>query len=475
MMTGNEETAIVVGAGLAGICVSYYLSANNIPHIVLEKKDELGGIWSSLKWPGIRCDTEIINYSYSFKPFLSDHYLVPGQQISGYLKSVADEFGVTARTRFGTEVKKAEFSEKDNQWVVHTNNGTFRSRFLINANGYFTDKPYVPDFEGADSFKGEIKHLFDIDDRFPLAGRRVILVGSGASAISAVPAIRAAGAELTLLQRSPSYIFEQNNDAGLFIRLAQKLYGKGFKLPVKIVNYFLQLKYDLVFLLFRNFPWIGKLFFRLHWKGVVDDKTYKEHFRPAYGPWEQRIPVSIGLKDLLRKKEIRIVTGAIKCFSENGLVLDDGRTIETDLCILATGFNLCFFQFDMLVNGKPVDTRQINFYKSMMMGGIPNYFQPFGPPHTSFTRRIETISRLIVKIIQYMDKNHLDTVQIERKPVEQAPRITPNYIMRDISKLPAFYGSKELPSIDNLFFYHFRVGNYVFSPGKKEPLVKFAD
>ena len=460
-----EETVVIVGAGLAGICASYYLSKNDIPHLILEKSTKAGGIWSSLSWPGIRCDTEILNYSYSFNPFLSEHNVVPGNEISAYLKATADRFGITGKIHFDTRVTGAEFSTVTNSWTVQTSHGSFKSKFLINANGYFSDQPHVPEFSGSDIFKGDITHLFELGRDTDLKGKSIVLVGSGASAISAAPALASGSASLTILQRSPSYIFEDNNRPGLFVNMAQILYRAGFQLPVKVVNYFLQLKYDLVFVVFRKLPWIGKLFFRQHWRGTVDRETYNEHFCPHYNPWEQRIPVAIGLKRLIEDRKLDFVTGNIREFTETGVLLDDGRFVESDLCILATGFNLNFFRFAISIDGHPLETRGINFYKGMMMGGIPNYFQPFGPPHTSFTRRIETVSRHIVKIMSHMRKHQLDRVSIARQPVDKVPRITPSYIMRNLEALPAFYGTLELPSIDNPFFYHFKPSDYLFSGG----------
>ena len=466
-MHKTETTVIIVGAGLAGICASYYLSKNDIPHLILEKSSIAGGIWSSLSWPGIRCDTEILNYSYSFNPYLSDYSLVSGREISDYLKTTADDFGITGKTIFDTRVKSADFSTTEQKWNIQTSRGEFQAQFLLNANGYFSDKPHVPEFKGSDKFKGEITHLFGVTRKTVIKGKSIVLVGSGASAISTAPALADASLSLTLLQRSPSYIYEDSNSPGLFTNLAQALYRAGFKSPVKVVNLFLQWKSDLVFVVFRKIPWLGKLFFRYHWKDAVDHKTYDKHFCPRYNPWEQRIPVATGFKQLIREKKIHLETGHIEKFTADGVLLKNGRFIASNLCILATGFNLKFFRFDISIEGQSVDTPGINFYKGMMMGGIPNYFQPFGPPHTSFTRRVETISKHIVKIILHMRKQNLDTVSIVRKQVEKIPRITPNYIMRDLPALPAFYGTMELPSIDNLFFYRFRARDYIFSSGIK--------
>ena len=162
---------------------------------------------------------------------------------------------------------------------------------------------------------------------------------------------------------------------------------------------------------------------------------------------------------------MKMVTGIIKSFSAKGIILEDGRFIEAETCILATGYNLRLNKFDLFLNNEKIDTRGINFYKSMMMGGIPNYFQPFGTVHTSWTYRIEMVTKLILKIIMHMDRNKLKTVSIDRKFVPPRPKIIPNYIKRSLSELPAFYGTFELPSIDKWLFYSFRKKNYKFSGG----------
>ena len=468
-MSKTEREVIIVGAGLAGLAVSYYLARQDIPHLILEKSHRVGGIWSSMRWPGLRCDTEIQNYSYSFNPFISSQYLVSGETIEKYLYSTAKRFGMMERIRFDTRVERAQFCSRDARWTLMTNRGVFRTRFLVNANGYFDDRPYVPELVNRDAFAGEVEHLFDLHDVARLRNQRVLLVGSGASAISAAPAIAAAAESLTLLQRSPSYIYEQDNRIGLFADLAQRCYRKGYPMMLSVFNGLLQIKYDLLFVTFRVAPWVGRLFFRHHWRKSVSERTYVKHFTPSYNPWEQRIPVALGLRKLLETNAIDVVTGNIERFDRTGVRLTDGRRIEVDHCVFATGFNLKFFRFELAVDGRDVDTRRINFYKGMMMGGIPNYFQPFGPPHTSFTRRVETVSKLIVRILCHMHQRGLDTVSIPRRSIRQNPRITPGYIMRDLPRLPAFHGSLELPSIDNLLFYRFRPRCYRFGKIDERP------
>ena len=187
-MNHTEESVIIIGAGLAGICAARYLSNSGIRYRILEKSNRVGGIWSALNWPGIRCDTEILNYSYSFRPLMSKYNLVPGAEIADYLENTAKEQGITANIHFDTQVQSASFSTREHCWHLHTSQGVFSARFVINANGYFNDQPHVPEFLNQEKFSGEIKHLFDIDQQADFNGQSILLVGSGASAISTAPA-----------------------------------------------------------------------------------------------------------------------------------------------------------------------------------------------------------------------------------------------------------------------------------------------
>jgi monooxygenase len=463
MADAVEETDVaIVGAGLTGICVAWHLAQRGTPHLVLEKGDSAGGIWTAQRWPGIRCDTDIVKYAYSFAPFLSDRCLVPGAEISRYLQDTARSTGVAALTRFRTTVTGADFDTATARWTIRTDRGLFRARFLVNANGYFAEAPHVPDLPGRGAYRGEVIHLARLTEAADFLDRDVVLVGSGASAFTAAPALRTRCRSLTLLQRSPSYVFEEPNTVGPVVGLAQRLHRRGLAWPLTAVNWLLQLKDDLVFVLFRGAPWFGRAWFRRHWRDAVDGRTWAEHFRPSYGPWAQRIPVAIGLKSLLRSGGLRMVTGRIKTFTPGGVELEDGRTVAGEVFVLATGYDLQFFKFPVSVDGRPVDTDRINFFKGMMMGGIPNWFQPFGAQHTSFTRRVEVVTRLMLRILDHMAARGLRTVMVERRDVPYTLRITPNYVTRELGRLPAIYGSFELPSIDGLLRFGFRRRDYLF-------------
>ena len=203
---------IVIGAGITGIGAAYYLRKNGLSYVVLEANEDLGGIWHTQRWHGARCDSDFVKYSFSFRPHVSPQCLQSREEIHRYLRAVADEFEIFDRIRFGTRVLNAEFDSEDQCWRVHTNRGTFTSRFLINGNGYFSE-PYVPQFPGREQFAGEMIHTFQLDDRRTFEGKDVVLVGSGSTAICCAPELSRVSGSLTLLQRSPTYIYEIDNRA----------------------------------------------------------------------------------------------------------------------------------------------------------------------------------------------------------------------------------------------------------------------
>ena len=457
-----QTTAIVVGAGITGIGAAYYLRKNNIPYIVLEANDDVGGVWHTQRWHGARCDSDFVKYSYSFKPSVSPRCLEDREEIQRYLRTVAEEFGIAANIRFNTRVVSAAFDSRHQQWTVHTSQGTFTAQFLINGNGYFSE-PHVPEFRDADRFSGEIIHTFALDAKRTFTGKDVVLVGSGSTAVCCAPELARVSRSLTLLQRSPSYIYEIDNRPGVFMRFCQFLHGFGASLPVKVLRAYLQARDDAIFVGFRAFPRFARWFFRQHWSGTVNERALLEHFTPRYGPWEQRIPIAVGLKDAVRSGQVAIKTGEIDRFTPTSSTLRGGEQLKCDVCVLATGFELNFLKFGLQVDDEKVEMAGINFYKGIMIGGVPNYFQPVGVWHSAWTQRSETATRFAIRIMAHMNKHGFRTVSIDRKGVQYHPAITPNYIMRRLHAMPRLYGTYELPSVDNALCYRFEPRAFNFS------------
>src|SRR5258706_657483 len=226
---------IIIGAGITGIGAAYYLHANNISYTILEADDDLGGVWHTHRWHGARCDSDFSKYSYSFKPFLSAQCLQSAEQIHRYLRGVAQEFGILQNIRFNTRVIEAVFDLKEKHWLVHTNRGIFTAPFLFNGNGYFAD-PHIPVFPHVDRFKGEIIHTAHLDGSRCFTDKDVVLVGSGSTAVCCAPALSRVAKSLSLIQRSPSYIYEKNNKAGLVTVLCQEIHKIRITFSVKLLG-----------------------------------------------------------------------------------------------------------------------------------------------------------------------------------------------------------------------------------------------
>ena len=214
----TDYTVIVIGAGITGIGAAYYLRENNISHLVLEANKDLGGVWHTQRWHGARCDSDFVKYSYSFRPYVSPQCLHSRAEIHRYLRAVAEEFEIIDRIRFNTLVSAAEFDSRRGRWTVHTNYGSFTAQFLINGNGYFSE-PHVPRFPDQEKFGGEVIHTFHLDDQRTFEGKDVVLVGSGSTATCCSPELGRVSRSLTLLQRSPSYIYEIDNRATPLMRI----------------------------------------------------------------------------------------------------------------------------------------------------------------------------------------------------------------------------------------------------------------
>jgi len=457
------DQVIIVGAGVTGICAGRYLGARGIPYTILEASSDLGGVWRSHRWHGARCDSDFIKYSFSFKPDLSAHCHPDSTQIHDYLRSVAAEFGVVPRVRFDTRVTKAVFDPDEKLWTVHTSRGCHRARFLVNGNGYFA-APHVPQFVGAERFTGEMIHTMDLDQARTFTDQNVVLVGSGSTAICCAPELARVSKSLVLLQRSPSYIYEIDDDrVGTATRACQALYRLGFRFPVRLLRYALQCKDDFIFVAFRRFPRFWRWYFKRHWIKAVGRTAYERHLRPRYDPWRERPTFAMGLKAQLRSGRIVIKTGEIARFTQNTIVLADGEEIRCDACVLATGFDVDVLKFDLYVGTRRVDIGGLNFYKRIMLGSVPNYFHPFGTVHSAWTQSLEPGIRYMLKILSYMARHRLRSVTVERIEVDSAPAITPNYIVRCLARLPRAYGMRELPSIDNLLAYRFDAGDFRFS------------
>ena len=461
---------VIIGAGLNGICAGYYCKKNNYKYLILEKNGEIGGIWTSRNVPGIRTDSSAGQYTYSFN---RDHVgfgtvFPSGSQIAKYITETSEKFGISENIVFNTEVLRATFNSKKNKWQVSTKYADYSCSFLINCNGYFDKKKYyTPKFKGMDTFKGSITHIYDIKSPEIYENKKVLLVGSGAMAISSMSTIYKYAKDLNWCQRTPSYIKESTTKLSLRDHIYQKIENDKFHSVASFVE---QARNDLIFIVFRNFPVIGKAYFKHQYKRLgISDKYISDHLTPPYNPWDQRIPVaSPGLLKLLGSGKIKTHTTSIDHFTENTVKLKNGTVLDNiDTVIMATGFNIDLCQFDMYIDKEKINfDSSMQYFKHIMISDIPNYFQIVGTLHSTYTVKIELLYRLVFDVINFTVKNSYDRVQTnpscEFKKTE--PNLKTNYLARSIEKIPKTTSLYDIPALDRLDNnYEFEISHYKYS------------
>jgi cation diffusion facilitator CzcD-associated flavoprotein CzcO len=388
----TNKQAIIIGTGISGIAAAYYLQKRNIPYIILEKASELGGTWRDHKFHGCRVDTEIAEYCYSFDIILGEkttNWL--RSDVMNYLSNITKKFNILPNIKFNKKVDKANFDSFKKKWIISTNDGdSYCADFLLNCNGFSNTTPYIPKFKGKNDFQGNIIHSINLNESQTFYDKKVVIVGSGATMTSIVPSLVKICKSLTIIQRSPSYIYETDCKPDLLCKIVKKLDLLGIKKIKNVYQIYRMLDDEIIFGLLRKFQFLGKKFFRMQWEDVAEKEFIDTHLTPLYNLLEQRIPVSSGLKELIKTKSIEFETGEISHFTKNGILMKSQKHIPCDVCILATGFDLNFFNFPIEIDGILIDTRQINWYKGLMLGGIPNYFQAIGCFDCSWTQRVES-------------------------------------------------------------------------------------
>ena len=453
LLTTTE--VIIVGAGVTGIAAAHYLQARGIPYVVLEAEADVGGTWLGNKWHGARVDSEVVRYAFSFMLEIPAKELWDRGEVLDYLRRTLHATGIDRHIRFRTRVCGASFSSDRNVWTVETASGSYEARFLVNCNGYGSNVPNVPTFQGTEAFRGQIVHTCHLEAGTRFDGENIVLVGSGATAISTAPALSDVCRTLTILQRSPSYIYEVDTSLGWFARLCRRLHDAGVPFAGPALRWKNTLEGDLYYLLIRGFPALGRAFFRWHWRDTVTPTFQEEFLTPRYAPYTQRIPKAVGLKARIADGTIVLRNGTIDRFLERSIVLASGEEMPCDVCILATGFKLGVFSFPMWRDGTPLDVRDVNWYKTLMMGAVPNYFHPFGCFHCSWTQRVEVLARMIADVIEHVRTRRYGRVWVDRKEVPFDPVFRPNFVLR-AEHLPRPYALTELPALDQLLSFHLR-------------------
>ena len=413
-MTSEHVDVVVVGAGLSGIGAGYHLQtiSPDRSYVILEGRDGLGGTWDLFKYPGIRSDSDMHTLGFSFKPWTEAKSIADGPSILQYLKQTVAQFGIDKHIRYGQLVTKAQWSTDDAQWTVTSTNkatgasNTITCLFLFMCSGYYSyKKGHTPEFAGREKFKGLVIHPQEWPTDLDYAGKRVVVIGSGATAVTIVPSMADKAAHVTMLQRSPTYMVSRPDHDVLANRLRKVLPPKMAYNLTRFKNTWRQ---QLVYNKTRTDPdKVKQLLLGGIQLELGADYDIAKHFTPAYNPWDQRlclVPNGDFFKSM-REGKASVVTDHITSFTETGIQLASGEHLDADIIITATGLELVTLgEMDFFVDGNQVDFAKTWTYKGFAYSDIPNMASTFGYINASWTLRSDLTAEYVCRLLNHMRK-----------------------------------------------------------------------
>jgi monooxygenase len=410
---------LIVGAGVSGIGCAYHLQAEQPgkSYAIFEAREATGGTWDLFRYPGIRSDSDLHTFGYAFKPWRHDKSIADGDAILDYIRETATENGIDRKIRTGHKVLSAAWSSEDARWTVQARRADTGETVVVTcgwlfcASGYYSyDKGYTPDFPGLERFGGTVVHPQQWPEDLDYAGKRVVVIGSGATAVTLVPAMAPEAEHVTMLQRSPSYIASVPAEDPIAKLLKRRLPARLAYDLTRRKNIFQQ---RAVYQLSQRRP---KLVRRLLRAGVKrqlpEGYPVDTHFNPTYNPWDQRLcAVPDGdLFTALRKGSASIVTDRIATFTETGIRLESGAELEADIVVTATGLDLLAFGgIQLTVDGAAVHLPDTLVYKAMMLSDVPNYAFAIGYTNSSWTLKVDIVCEFLTRLIGHMDRLGADT------------------------------------------------------------------
>ncbi|WP_107705450.1 flavin-containing monooxygenase [Nocardioides allogilvus] len=447
---------LMIGAGLSGIDAAYHVSKAfpDRSYAVLEMRESLGGTWDLFRYPGVRSDSDMYTLGFSWKPWLGKKAIADGADILAYLREAAAEHGIDQHIRYQQRVVRAEFSSATARWTVtveRTDTGEtheLTAGFVMSTSGYYRyDEGFTPDFPGRADFTGQVVHPQHWPEDLDFAGKRVVVIGSGATAVTLVPALADRGAgHVTLLQRTPTYIISQPGTDPISHRMLRTL-------PTKVAAKLVRGRYLAMHVGFYEFcrarPREARLLLRtLLERQLPADIAFDEHFKPPYDPWDQRLCL-VPHGDLfkaLRKHTVDVVTDHIEGFTPTGIRLQSGRELEADIVVTATGLNLqAFGGASFAVDGRDVDLRDTMAFKGMMLTELPNFAFIVGYTNASWTLKADLVCQYVVRVLEHMERTGTRIVVPRRDPgVPEAPFLdfAAGYVLRAVDDFPK-QGSEE--------------------------------
>jgi monooxygenase len=451
----NHVDVLIVGAGLSGIGAACHLQREcpNKTIAILEGRAAMGGTWDLFRYPGIRSDSDMYTLGYTFKPWNKAKAIADGPSILSYIHETAAEYGIEQKIRFNQKAVKASWSSDTAQWTVesrHSETGATSiivCNFLMLCSGYYSyENGYAPDFPGAEQFLGQIIHPQKWPEDLDYTGKRLVIIGSGATAVTLVPALAEKAQHVTMLQRSPTYIISLPAADALANALRRFL-------PNSFVYTFIRWRNALmaivIYQLSQRRPEMVKKFLKGQLrKALGPDFDIDRHFTPPYNPWDQRMCLvpDGDMLIALREKRASIVTDHIDTFTPTGIKLQSGEHLDADIIITATGLNLLAMGgMALTVDGQATAVNQAVTYKGTMLTGIPNLSFVFGYTNASWTLKADLICAYVCRLLNFMDQHgyqqvtpHLNDPEVEDLPLLN---LSSGYVLRALDRFPR-QGSK---------------------------------
>ncbi|HET6969948.1 MAG TPA: NAD(P)/FAD-dependent oxidoreductase [Phenylobacterium sp.] len=447
-MAVEHFDVVIVGAGLSGVGAGYHLktACPDRSFVILEGRDAIGGTWDLFRYPGIRSDSDMYTLGYAFKPWTQAKAIADGPSILNYVRETARENDIEPAIRFGHKVKRASWSSEAAAWTVEAEvagkTQRFTANFLFLCGGYYSyDGGYSPEFPGAADFKGRIVHPQQWPSDLDYAGKQVVVIGSGATAVTLVPEMAKTAAHVTMLQRSPTYVVSRPAEDAMANWLRSKLPGK--------------LAYDIV--RWRNVLF-GMWFFRMARRKPAQvkaniikmvreqlgpDYDVDRHFTPSYNPWDQRLCLvpDADMFQMIKAGRASVVTDHIEAFTEKGIRLKSGQELAADVIVTATGLVLEVWNgIEISVDGRHVDASKTLSYKGMMYEGVPNLASAFGYTNASWTLKCDLTCEYVCRVLNHLKKTGLR----QATPVNDDPTVTfepwldfsSGYVQRAMARFP---------------------------------------